>query len=36
MTIEGNTTGPTNDAVYVASHSRDASGGSYLFVGPWS
>jgi hypothetical protein len=37
MTIEGNTSGPEgNDDVYVASHARDTSSGSYSFVGPWT
>ena len=31
MTIEGNTSGPGGD-FYVASHSRDASDGTYFFV----
>jgi CHAP domain len=36
MTIEGNTSGPQASDGYVATHSRDASSGEYLFVGPWS
>jgi CHAP domain len=31
-TIEGNTTGATGEAIYVASHERDNAGRDYLFV----